>query len=251
MTCKELQRLLYSTRIEDFDPVDRNFLKKHLADCETCKTIFREVSKADRILDRIKEATPRIRNEQAMTESIIAAIVSEKKWVADADTNTFLDRLSDIFSMEIIRFACSIILLLCGMTYVFMEYNDTKAIVSLEQRLGKKSEMNRAYIFQQEINVLNFLSDLYNLSNGSTSSVELTNTLVLMKKTDLNALLKGYRTLDKASQTRLNEMWDKYRKEESSIIVTEKNRVEITALRNEIERLKKELQQSNLKKGRQ
>jgi len=251
MTCKELQRLLYSTRIEDFDPVDRDFLKKHLADCETCKTIFQEVSKADRILDRIKEATPRIRNEQAMTESIIAAIVSEKKAVADAGTNTFLDRLSDIFSMDIIRFACSIILLLCGMTYVFMEYNDTKAIVSLEQRLGKKSELNRAYIFQQEINALNFLSDLYNLSNGSTSSVELTNTLVLMKKADLNALLKGYKTLDEASRTHLNEMWDKYRKEESSIIVTKKNREEITALRNEIERLKKELQQSNLKKGRQ
>jgi ABC-type Mn2+/Zn2+ transport system ATPase subunit len=132
-----------------------------------------------------------------------------------------------------------------------MEYNDTKAIVSLEQRLGKKSELNRAYIFQQEINALNFLSDLYNLSNGSTSSVELTNTLVLMKKADLNALIKGYKTLDEASRTRLNEMWDKYRKEESSIIVTEKNREEISALRNEIERLKKELQQSNLKKGRQ
>jgi hypothetical protein len=251
MTCKELQQLLYSTRIEDFDPVDREFLKKHLADCETCKTIFQEVSKADRVLARIKEATPRIRNEQALTESIIAAIVSDKRSISDAGTYTFLDRLNDIFSKQVIRFACSTILLLCGMTYVFMEYNDTKAIVSLEQRLGKKSEFNRAYIFQQEINVLNFLNDLYNLSNGSTSSVELTNTLILMKKADLQALLKGYKTLDEASRARLDEIWDKYKKEESSIIVSEKNREEITVLRNEIERLKKELERSNLKKGRQ
>jgi hypothetical protein len=251
MTCKELQQLLYSARIEDFDPAEREFLKKHLADCETCKTIFQEVSNADRILDRIKEATPLIRNEHALTESIIAAIVSDERSLADFSANKFLDRLNDIFSIKSVRFACGIVILLCGMTYVFMEYNDTKVIVNLEQRLGKKTEYNRAVIFQQEINVLNFLRDLYNLSNGSTSSVELTNTLVLMKKADLQALLKGYKTLDEASRARLDEIWDKYKKEESSVIVSEKNRKEITALRNEIERLKKELEQSNLKKGSQ
>ena len=47
MTCKELQRFLYSTRIEDFDPVMRDFLKKHLAGCEACKAIFQEISKAE------------------------------------------------------------------------------------------------------------------------------------------------------------------------------------------------------------
>ena len=186
-----------------------------------------------------------------MTESIIAAIVSDERSLADISANKFLDRLNDIFSMEVIRFACSIVILLCGMTYIFMEYNDTKAIVSLEQRLGKKTEYNRAIIFQQEINILNFLRDLYNLSNGSTSSVELTNTLVLMKKADLQSLLKGYKTLDEASRVRLDEIWDKYEKDESSVIVSEKNRKEITALRNEIERLKKELEQSNHKEKRQ
>jgi hypothetical protein len=251
MTCKELQQLLYSARIEDFDPAEREFLKKHLADCETCKTIFQEVTKADRILARIKEATPRIRNEHALTESIIAAIVRNERSMADVSANKFLDRLINIFSIKSVRFACGIVILLCGMTYVFMEYNDTKVIVNLEQRLGKKTEYNRAVIFQQEINILNFLRDLYNLSNGSTSSVELTNTLVLMKKADLQALLKGYKTLDEASRERLDEIWDKYKKEESSIIVSEKNRKEITALRSEIERLKKELEQSNNKEKRQ
>jgi hypothetical protein len=251
MTCKELQQLLYSARIEDFDPAEREFLKKHLVDCETCKTIFQEVSKADRILARIKEATPLIRNEHALTESIIAAIVSDERSTADVSANKFPNRLINIFSMKAVRFACGIVILLCGMTYVFMEYDDMKVIVNLEQRLGKKTEYNRAVIFQQGINVLNFLHDLYNLSNGSTSSVELTNTLVLMKKADLQSLLKGYKTLDEASRARLDEIWDKYKKEESSVIVSEKNRKEITALRNEIERLKKELEQSNLKKGNQ
>jgi len=40
MTCKELQQLLYSARIDDFDPVGKEFFMKHLADCEACKQIF-------------------------------------------------------------------------------------------------------------------------------------------------------------------------------------------------------------------
>jgi hypothetical protein len=251
MTCKELQQLLYSARIEDFDPAEKEFLKKHLADCEICRQIFQQVSKADRILERIREATPLIRNEHALTESIIATIVLNERSTADVSPNKFLDHLINIFSMKAIRFACSTAIFLCGMSYVFLEYTDTKAIVSLEQRMGKKIEFNRAYIFQQEINGLNFLHNLYNLSNGSTSSVELTNTLVLMKKADLQSLLKGYKTLDEASQAHLDEIWDKYERDESSVIVSEKNRKEITALRNEIERLKKELEQRKLKKGNQ
>jgi hypothetical protein len=247
MTCKELQQLLYSARIDDFDPVEKEFLMKQLADCEACKQIFQEVSKADRIVKKIKEATPLIRNEHALAESIINAIIINKRSMADAGTNTFLDRLNEIFSKKIIRFACGLVILLCGMIYLFMEYNDTKAIVSLEQRLGKKGEFNRAGIFQQEINVLNLLHDLYNLSNGSTSSVELTNTLVLMKKADLQTLLKGYKTLDETTRARLDEIWKKYSKEESSVVGSEKNRAEINALRNEIEQLKKKLGQGNHK----
>jgi ABC-type Mn2+/Zn2+ transport system ATPase subunit len=123
--------------------------------------------------------------------------------------------------------------------------------VSLEQRLGKKSEMNSADIFKQEISVLNFLHDLYKLSNGSASSVELTNTLVLIKKTDLQVLLNRYKSLDETSRTRVDEIWEKYKKEESSIVGSEKNREETTTLRNEIKRLKKELERSNQTKGRQ
>ena len=251
MTCKELQQLLYSTKIEDFDPVEREFLTKHLADCETCGTIFQEVTRADRLLERIKDAAPRIRNEQALTESIIAAIGSVKRPISNADTNMFLGRLHELFSMKIIRFACSVALLVCGLTYVLMEYNDTKAIVSLEQRLGKKSEMKSADIFKQEISVLNFFHDLYKLSNGSASSVELTNTLVLIKKTDLQTLLNGYKSLDGVSRARVDELWEEYRKDESSIVGSENTREEITILRNEIERLKKEVERSNQTKGRQ
>jgi hypothetical protein len=72
-----------------------------------------------------------------------------------------------------------------------------------------------------------------------------------MKKADLQSLLKGYKTLDEASRAHLDELWDNYERDESSIIVSEKNRKEITALRIEIERLKKELEQSKLKKGNQ
>ena len=206
--------------------------------------------KADRILASIKEATPRIRNEQALTESIIAAITTDKKSVIGTGIKTFLDRLDDIFSTEVIRFACGFVILLCGMTYVFMEYNDTKSIVTLEHKLGKRNEMNSADVFQQNIKFLNFLRDFYNLSNGSASSVELSNSLVLIKKADLQALFKEYKTLDEASRARVDELCDKYKNEDSTFIGSKINHNEITVLRNEIERLKKELEQINLKRGK-
>jgi hypothetical protein len=248
MKCKDLQHLLYSARTDELNPAEWEALHKHLVECEACSALFQKVSNADRILARIKDAAPRIRNEHALTESIIAEIVSAKRSVAVDGADTFLDRLNVILSQGIIRFACGLIIIMCGMSYVSMEYNDTKAIANLEQRLGEKSESNRATIFQREINILNFLHELYNLSNGSTSSVELTNTLVLMKKADVHALLNGYKTLDEVTRTRLDDLWNKYKKEESSLTGSEKNREEVTALRKEIERLKKELEQNNLKK---
>ncbi len=250
MKCKELQHLLYSARTEELNPAEWESIKKHLAGCKACSTVFQNISNADRLLARLKGTVPRIRNEHALTESIIVEIVNARRLAADTGTTPFLDRLDALFTKEIIRFACGIIILMCGMSYVSMEYNDTKAIAHLEQRLDEKSKISRANIFQQEINVLNFLRELYGLSNGTISSVELTNTLVLMKKADLQTLLNGYKTLDEASRTRLNEIWDKYKREESSFIGSEKNREEVAALQKEIERLKKELEQNNLKKGR-
>ena len=159
-----------------------------------------------------------------LTGSIIAAIAGSKRQAANARAGTILDRLKDVFILKAARFACALVLLFCGMTYMFMEYNDTKAIVNLEQRMGNQSISNHADVFYQGMNMLDFLHDLYNLSNGNTSSVELTKTLVLMKKADLQALLKDYKTLDEASKVRLNAMYDEYIKEEPPILPgSEKN----------------------------
>jgi len=235
-------------KIDELNPSERESFLKHLADCQECAAAFQKISEADRILDRLKEATPRLQNEQALTESIISAILSGMNSPSEIQAQTFLDRLIDIFNIKIIRFACAVVILLCGMTYVVMEYNDTKTIVSLEQGLGTKNAVNRAYIFQQEVNILNFLNKLYDLSKGTTSSVELTNTLIIMKKSDLHTLLKGYETLDEASRKQLDEIWSKYKEEKPSVLSNQNNQEEIAALRNEIERLKRELDQYTHKK---
>jgi uncharacterized small protein (DUF1192 family) len=246
MICKELQNLLYSARIDELDMAEREILQRHLAECESCAAVFHIISNADRLLTRIKETTPRIRNEELLTKSILAEISSKKTPAAEAYMNSSLDRLYGFFSMKIVRFASVLVLLFCGMTYVCMEYNDTKAIVNLEQRLGNQSISNHAGVFYQGMNILNFLHDLYNLSNGNASSVELTKTLVLVKKVDLNALLKDYKTLDEASKLRIHAMCDEYIKEDSSLpLGFDKNREETAALRSEIKRLKTELERSN------
>jgi len=247
MTCKELQHLLYSARIEDFDPAEREFLKKHLAECEACKTIFQEILKADQILASIKKTTPLIRNEHALTDSILASITNKRA----EKTNTFFGRLSDMFSIQAVRFACSIVILLCGMTYVLIEYNDMKKIVILEQRLGIQHDFNRASVVLPGVNIPGFLYDYYELFNGSKTYIELTNKLILMKKEDLQVLLNGYKELDEASRKRLDKMQNQFLKDGYLKLSSMEKNEEVEKLRNEIERLKKELEQNNLKKGRQ
>ena len=248
MTCEELQQLLYLTRTEDLDPAEREFLKRHLADCEDCKTIFQEVSKANLILGKIKKVIPRIRNEQTLTDSILAAIVNKRQV---EKINTILDRLSDVFSIQVVRFACCAIILFCGMMYLFMEYNDTKEIVSLEHRLGLQHNFNRASITLPGVNVPDFLYDFYELSNGSKAYIELTNKLILMKKEDIQLLLNNYKTLDEASRKRLDEMQDRFLKDRYLKYSSAEKDKELEMLQNEIERLKKELEQSNNKEKRQ
>ena len=251
MTCKELQNLLYSARIDEFNPTDFEFLKHHLAECESCAAVFYKVSNAERILTRIKETVPRIPDEEALTESIIAAIAGFKRQTADVRSNTFFDRLYDVCSMKVVRIACTLVFLFCIISYMTMEYNDAKAIVGLEQRMGNQSVSNRAGVFYQDMNILDFLHGLYMLSNGTISSVELTKTLVLIKKADLQNLLKDYKTLDEASKVRLNAMYAEYIKEEPSLPFCSKNNsVEAAALQNEIKRLRMELERSNKTKER-
>jgi hypothetical protein len=248
MTCKELQNLLYSARIDEFNPTDLEFLKHHLAECESCAAVFYKVSNADRILTRIKETVPRIPDEEALTESIIAAIAGFKRHSADVP---FFDRLYDVFSMKVVRTACTLVFLFCIISYMSMEYNDAKAIVGLEQRMGNQSISSRAGVFYQDMNIPDFLHGLYMLSNGTISSIELTKTLVLIKKADLQNLLKDYKALDEASKVRLNAMYDEYIKEEPSLPYGSKiNSVEAAALQNEIKRLKMELERRNNTKER-
>jgi hypothetical protein len=251
MTCNELQQILYSAKIDEVRPAERESIENHLANCKECAAFYQSILDADRILLRMKDVPLRMRDERAMRESILTAIGSRSKSGHGAQTQPFLDELIELFSIKSVRFACATIILLCGMAYVLMDYNDTKAIVSLEQRYGRKNEVNHAFLFQQEMNTLKFVNELYGLFTGTTSTVELTNTLILIKKADLFSLMKGYQILDKSSQDRLNEIWKNYKEEESLKVSARDTREELTALRNEIERLKRELERSTHKKESQ
>jgi len=251
MTCKKIQNILFSAKTEELDPVERALLEKHLASCENCRAVFENVSHADRILSKVKAAVPRIRNEHALTESILASLLKEGNTEKPSMANIFFDHLGDIFCKRTVRFACSAMILFCGLTYVVMEYQDMKAIVNLEHQLGKQVDLSQASIILPGNNVLRFLYEYYKLSNGSTSYVEITNRLILMKKKDLLAFMNEYQKLDKSTRSQLDEIKSEYLKENSLALGTITQREEVSALQKEIERLKSELEKMNHKEGRQ
>ena len=245
MTCNKLQNILYSAKTDELDPAEIAWIKKHLAGCEECSAVFKMVSSADQILAKVKAAAPRIRNEQALTESILASIIERAKTYKSSVANKFLDCLSNLFCKRTVRFACCVVILLCGMAYVLMEYQDMRAIVNLEQSLGKQVDLSQASVILPGNTVLRFLYDYFKLSNGSTSYVEITNKLLLIKKKDLLALLNNYQKLDKTSRAQWDEIRSEYLKDKTIKFSSLTHRDEINALEKEIERLKKELEKIN------
>jgi hypothetical protein len=251
MTCKKIQNILFSVKTEELDPGERVLLEKHLAGCENCRAVFETISRADRMLSKVKATVPRIRNEHALTESILTSLLKEGNTEKPSMVTILLDRLSDIFYKRTVRFACSALILFCGLTYVVMEYQDMKAIVNLEQQMGRRVDFNQANLMLPGNYVLRFLSDYYKLLNGNSSYVEITNSLVLMKKKDVLTLMNDYRKLDTSTRRQLDELQDEFLKERSLEFGSSAHREEMNALQSEIERLKIEFDKINQKERQQ
>ena len=65
-----------------------------------------------------------------------------------------------------------------------------------------------------------------------------------MKKEDLQLLLNNYKTLDESSRKRLDEVQDQFLKDRNLNFSSPTKYEEVEKLHHEIERLKKELEQS-------
>jgi hypothetical protein len=156
----------------------------------------------------------------------------------------------DYLSTRTVRFALGFVLMLTTLSFISMEYGDTKQIVSLEQKLSDRWNQNLVYsgVIQEE-GVLKFFYDAYKLFNGKSSYMEITKELVLMKKEDLHALFVEYGKLDDATKVRLDEMRIQFLNDSSSVHSPGFNNKEIIILRKNVEKLTKELEQRNNRRG--
>jgi hypothetical protein len=246
MTCTEIQNSLFSVKKEELDPAVIALLEKHLAGCEACRAVFDKVLKADRVLTLMKTAVPRIRDEQALTDSILMSIIKGSKRENNPVAQVF-DRLMSVFSRPAIRFACSLVIILCGAMYLLMEYQDMKSIVHLEQRLGNEVNLHQAGMIMPGNDILRLFYDYYKLTQGTISYVEISNKLILMKKKDLLTLMNNYQKLDKLTRAQLDELNDTYLRGKKSEWKFSVQHDELSALRKEIDRVTKEIEILNHK----
>ena len=245
--CKNIQRILISERFDLYDSEEQKLIEHHLENCADCKAILEKVKKADGVIDRIKKPILSFSNEEDLTNSIMAQIRKEKY---QTNINPF-DSLMDFLSNQSVRFALGFVLILVTLSFISMEYTDTKQIVSLEQKMGDRWNQKLIYsgVIQQEEDLLKFFYDTYKLINGKSSYLEISKELVLIKKEDLRAFFNDYNKLDDATKIRLNEMRIQFLKDTSSVLLPGIVDYEKQSLRKEVERLTEELERRTNKRG--
>jgi|GEM_PF-2278124 len=251
MNCNQIQKIIYSTKSDELSPAQEEIIKTHIAKCAECKDVFEKVQHADEILSRIKNQIPVLTNEEELTRSIVERINSKENFSPRGNVETFWNYLIELVSARTARLAFGLVLLFCVLSYTYMEYNDTKKIMNLEQKIDSRWNKNFTYasILQQENGLLNFLSNVYKFSEGSTSYLKLSKDWVVLKKEDLQALFNDYNKLDEATRKRLNEIRNQLPITVSSKFDSAVNDNEINSLRKEVERLNKELEKIKSQRG--
>lgn len=251
MKCKEVQKIICSTKSGEVSSAQEELINAHIVNCHECKEVLEKVHRADEILVGIKKQIPILENEEELTKSIMAEISGEKPSDSDNRINNFFDYLDELVSIKAVRFALTVVLLLCVLSYTCMEFFDAKEIANLEHKIDKRFDKNSNYagMLQQETNIVNFLSDVYKLTSGKTSYLELNKDWVLMKKGDLQALFNDYDRLDAATKLRLNEIKNHLPELAQNRISPSMNNNEINSLRKEVERLNKELEKVKSQRG--
>ncbi|MCX6169271.1 MAG: hypothetical protein NTX65_08025 [Ignavibacteriales bacterium] len=241
--CKEIQEFLYSQKNGGDDPGKWELILRHVNNCTECNNLYEKIMKADDLIERIKRTNHRFDFEENLTRSIIKQITAEE----DSYPETIFDHFIELISSRSVKFALTMILLLSTLSFVVMEYSDTKQIISLEQKIGNRFDQKMVYagVIQQEERVLKFFYDAYKLINGKSSYMEINKELVLMKRKDLIALFDDYGKLDDATKIRLEELRTQFYKDTSFVRSSGFTNNEIISLRKEVERLTKELEQRN------
>lgn len=247
MNCAEIQQLLYRSEKERENSENWTSVLNHINKCTECGKVYNNILNADALLDKLKNANPRFIFEDSLAASIMEVIEKEKH----PDTVNVFDYLIEFSSHRTVKMAFGLLLMFCTLSFIYMEYSDTKQIVALEQKIGTRWNQSQVYagVVSQEESIFKFFYDTYKLFDGKSSYLEINKELILMRKQDLRALFEEYNKLDGATKLRLNEMRNQLLGNDSSLRRPELNANEIIALRMEVERLSQELKSSLKKRG--
>jgi len=245
--CAHIQEIIFSSRDEEINSEETGIIRRHLETCDDCRKVYNEIKRTDGLLGRIKKSPLLFNGEEKLTASIMKKISARE--IPDAAGP--LDQLMDFLSAGKVRFALGLVLLMTMLSFGYMEYSDTKKIVSLEQKIGSQWNQTLVYagVLREEESVLKFFYDAYKLFKGKRSYLEINQELVLIKTEDLRALLDDYSKLDEAAKIRLNEMRNRFLKDTSLVNQPGADETGISADRNNVEKLTKELEKRISKRG--
>ncbi len=247
MKCRDIQNILYTKTIDELSLQEKQFIINHVKKCDECKRVFDDAERADSILYKIRNANLELPDEEILTRSIMNEIKIDGLNKADLAGNSFWETLIYFVSQKRIRFAMGMVLVFFVLLFFYQEYDAVRNISVLEQKLNKIGNENSttANVLHQEIGSLEFFYNAYNFVEGNKPLLELSNELVMIKRGDLENLLKDYMNLDEESKVRIQILRDQLLKKyetkmNDNFVVSEKKSFteDIKTLNKELKKVK-------------
>lgn len=200
--CEQAKIFLLTVRIDEIYSEENKPLMEHINYCAQCKKIFIAVVNSDRLIQKLKKPASFVLEEEFITSSIIKRIEADK-----VQRKGFVAQIMNYFSLGLARTVIVSILLMIIISFGYLNYQDAGKISELEKNFsGNWDKQMSSAALSKEVEILNYVYNLYRFIAGSEAYLEVNKNWLLLKKEDIIGLLSDYNKLDEKTKKRLFEL---------------------------------------------
>ncbi|MCF8243343.1 MAG: hypothetical protein K9J16_18355 [Melioribacteraceae bacterium] len=190
MKCENIEKLIYLNN--ELNSEEKTVLKSHLAVCRNCRDLFDEYSETSEIINKLSMIDIGLSDQNEIAERVINSINTEP--LRYYPPVSLLDRMIQILLAPQVRFVLGSILIVLTGLFIFTSVKDYNSIKDLEQKYNQEiysaAGLDNLIITQREI--FETVSGLYNFVSGEDNYADLSDDVIIIKKSTLNELVKIY-----------------------------------------------------------
>ena len=219
MNCKEIQKIILENRIDEIPDSLRQEINDHVALCGDCFPIAIKLKKIEELTLDLKKAEPVFNDEEAVTQAILKEIRNKNKSLL----KKLFDKIFVPVQIPAFRLALTSIVLFLFSLYLYQEYDAVVKISALEKNNNQISadKYYSAGTLSQTAGSAALLYNFYKFFVTGTDHVNVSEDVILIRKSQLADLFKDFNKLDDEQKKNILQLKKELFPEEDSSFTKE------------------------------